>query len=159
MPGFQESTKSSRLLWREAESWGLGRFQTPRKAHHNDDSGNEYSRGLLSLPGKASRNLIRKLICLRMVDKNLMSTEPGRFKSLKLFPLIPARPFLNTIMDLKRPWGIQRKSFQHLFDMKSLTQAIHRAIKEVGSGRFDGNIVWGSVDKWSVQVTISGILN
>ena len=43
--------------------------------------------------------------------------------------------------------------------MKSLTQAIHRAIKEVGSGRFDSNIVWGSVDKWSVQVTISGILN
>lgn len=94
-----------------------------------------------------------------MVDENLMSNEPGGFKSLKLFSLIPGRPFLNTIMDLKRPWGIQLNSFQYLFDMKSLTQAIHRAIKEVGSGRFDGNVVWGSVDKWSVQVTISGILN
>lgn len=94
-----------------------------------------------------------------MVEENLMNNNPGKFKSLKLFSLIPAQPFLNTIMDLKPHRGIQWKSFKHLFDVKYLTQAIHRAIKEVGSGRFDGNIVLGFVDKWSVEVKISGILN
>ena len=49
--------------------------------------------------------------------------------------------------------------FKHLFDVKPLTQAIHRAIKEGGPGRFDGNVVLSLVDEWSVQVTISGILN
>lgn len=61
--------------------------------------------------------------------------------------------------DLKPHRGIQWKSFKHLFDVTYLTQAIHRAIKEVGSGRFDGNILLGFVDKWSVEVKISGILN
>lgn len=57
------------------------------------------------------------------------------------------------------PEGIQWKSFKHLFDVKPLTQAIHRAIKEVGPGRQDSSSVLGFVDKWSVQVIISGILN
>lgn len=73
-----------------------------------------------------------------MVKENLMSNKPGRFKSLKLFSLIPAQPFWNTIMDLKPRRGIQWKSFKYLFDVKPLTQAIHRAIKEGGPGRFDG---------------------
>lgn len=85
-----------------------------------------------------------------MVKENLMSNKPGQLKSLKLFSLIPAQPFLNTITDLNTHRGIQWKSFKHLFDVKPMTQAIHRAIKEVESGRFDSYVVLGFVDKWSV---------
>lgn len=94
-----------------------------------------------------------------MVKENLMSNKPGRFKSFQLFFLIQAQPFLNIITDLKLHRGIHWKSFKHLFDVKPLTQAIYRTIKELGPGRFDRNVTLGFVDKWSIQIITGGILN
>lgn len=59
-----------------------------------------------------------------------MSNKPGRFKRLRLSSLSPAQPFLTPVTDLKRRRGIRWKSFEPLFDMEPLTQAIQKAIKE-----------------------------
>lgn len=151
MAQAEETAGTWCLAWRQL--W------RPKSIHQHDDSGNECSHGLPVIPGKKLRNLIRKLISTHMVKENLMSNKPGRFKSFQLFSLIQAQPFLNTIMDLKPHRGIQWKSFKHLFDVKPLTQAIYRAIKEEGPGRFDSNVILGFVDKWSIQIITCGILN
>lgn len=90
-----------------------------------------------------------------MVKENLMSNKLGRFKGLIILPNTGTAIFEHNYR-LETP---QENSFKHLLDVKPLTQAIHRAIKDVGSGRLNGNVVLGFVAKWSVQVIISGILN
>lgn len=140
-------------------TWPASRPETQKKINKYSDSGNECCPGQPAIPGKKLRNLIRKLISTHTVEGNLMSNKPGRFKSLQLFSLIQARPFSNTIIDLKPHRGIQWKSFKPLFDAKPLTQAIHRAIYKGEPGRFDSNIILGFVDKWSIEIITGGILN
>lgn len=106
------------------EIWNLGvwdgsKLRKQKHIHQHGDSGNERPHGLPALPGKNLRNLIRKLICPHMVKENLMSNQPGRFKSLKLFSLISAQRF-QTQLQILDPTGEFSENHFHVYLMWNL---------------------------------------